>query len=257
MSTVHPFPAQVRSFAAAHAHDLVRDPRSIIALVASFLALIGLLWGVDALVATVSGTPAGVLERGLPLVSSTGSMAIAFMLTTVPLVRHRSTGLLRALSTSPARRDAYLLGHLPIRVGLVVVEAAVIIALAASTVPTRPLSDLVAIAGTILLGGAMLLGFGYLLAARLSNPDIAMQLAYLLPMLALATSGALFPLAVLPEWVAGLFRLLPTTWIVGALEATISHGPQPVPLAVVWSLMAACALVSGLAAARLHRWDVG
>lgn len=257
MSTVHPFPAQVRSFAAAHARDLVRDPRSIIALAASFLALIGLLWGVDALVATASGTPAGVLERGLPLVSSTGLMAIAFMLTTVPLVRHRSTGLLRALSTSPARRDAYLFGHLPIRVGMVVGEAAVIIALAAWTVPTRPLSDLVAVAVTMLLGGAMLLGFGYLLAARLSNPDIAMQLAYLLPMLALATSGALFPLAILPEWVAGLFRLLPTTWIVGALEAIISHGPQTVPLAVVWSLMAACALVSGLAAARLHRWDVG
>ncbi|WP_285028171.1 ABC transporter permease [Plantibacter sp. ME-Dv--P-122b] len=257
MSTTHAFPAQVRSFAAAHAHDLVRDPRSIIALAASFLALIGLLWGVDVLVASASGSPAGVLERGLPLVSSTGSMAIAFMLTTVPLVRHRSTGLLRALSTSPARRDAYLLGHLPIRVGLVVVEAAVIIALAAWTVPTRPFADLVAIAGTILLGGAMLLGFGYLLAARLTNPDIAMQLAYLLPMLALTTSGALFPLAVLPEWVAGLFGLLPTTWIVGALEATISQGPQPVPLAVVWSLMAAFALVSGLAAARLHRWDAG
>lgn len=257
MSTTHAFPAQVRSFAAAHARDLVRDPRSVIALVASFLALIALLWGVDALVATASGAPAGVLERGLPLVSSTGSTAIAFMLTTVPLVRHRSTGLLRALSTSPARRDAYLFGHLPIRVGLVVVEAAVIIALAAWTVPTRPLSDLVAIAGTILLGGAMLLGFGYLLAARLSNPDIAMQLAYLLPMLALATSGALFPLAALPEWVAGLFRLLPTTWIVGALEAIISQGPQPVPLAVVWSLMAACAVVSGLAAARLHRWNAG
>lgn len=257
MSTTHAFPVQVRSFAAAHARDLVRDPRSIIALIASFLALIGLLWGVDVLVATASGSPAGVLERGLPLVSSTGSMAIAFMLTTVPLVRHRSTGLLRALSTSPARRDAYLLGHLPIRVGLVVVEAAVIIALAAWTEPARPFADVVAIAGTILLGGAMLLGIGYLLAARLSNPDVAMQLAYLLPMLALATSGALFPLAVLPEWVAGLFGLLPTTWIVGALEATISQGPQPVPLAVVWSLMAAFALLSGLAAARLHRWDAG
>jgi ABC-2 type transport system permease protein len=255
MSTTRAFPVQLRSFAVTHARDLLRDPRSVIALVASFLALIGLLWGVDALVATASGSPAGVLARGLPLVSSTGLMAIAFMLTTVPLVRHRSTGLLRALSTSPARRDAYLLGHLPIRVGLVVVEAAVIIALAAWTVPTRTFADLVAIAGTILLGGAMLLGFGYLLAARLSNPDVAMQLAYLLPMLALATSGALFPLTILPEWVAGLFRLLPTTWIVGALEAIVSHTRAPVPLAVVWSLMAVCALGSGIAADRLHRWD--
>jgi ABC-2 type transport system permease protein len=100
----------------------------------------------------------------------------------------------------------------------------------------------------------MLLGFGYLLATRLSNPDLAMQLAYLLPMLALVTSGALFPLTVLPEWVAGLFRVLPTTWIVGTLDAILSQTPPPAPLAVMWGLLAACALVAGLAVGRLHRW---
>lgn len=257
MSTAQAFRAQTRAFTTAHARELVRDPRSIVALVASFLGLIVLLWGVDALVAGASGAPAGVLARGLPLVASMGVMAIAFMLTTVPLVRHRSSGLLRTLSTSPARRGAYLLGHLPIRVGMVVAEAAVIVALVAWTTPGRPIPELLAVSGTVLLGGAMLLGFGLLLAARLSNPDVAMQLAYLLPMAALVTSGALFPLAILPDWVAAVFRLVPTTWIVGALDALVSGVPAPLPLAATWGLMAACALGAGLAAVRLHRWDAG
>lgn len=248
------FRSQLRSFTTAHARDLLRDPSSAIILVASFLGLIGLLWGVDAIVAGAGGAPAGVLERGLPLVATTGLMAVAFMLTTVPLVRHRGTGLLRALSTTPARHDAYLLGHLPIRLGVVVGQTVVIVALAAWTSPERPLGDLVAVAVTVLLGGAMLLGFGYLLATRLSNPDVAMQLAYLLPMLALVTSGALFPLSVLPEWAAGIFRVLPTTWIVGTLDAILSQTPPPAPLAVMWGLLAACALVAGLAVGRLHRW---
>ena len=107
---------------------------------------------------------------------------------------------------------------------------------------------------TLLLGAAMLLSLGYLLAARMTNPDIARQLSYLLPMLVLVTSGALFPLEVYPEAVRIAMSALPTTWLVDSIDAQIGGTAPNLPRGVGWSLMGLVAAVVSCAAARLFRW---
>lgn len=249
------FTVQLQAFIKVHTLDLLREPRSTIALLISFLGLIGLLWGVDLLVVAASGTHAGILLGSIPLVAMTGLMTISFMLTTVPLVRHRSAGILRALGTTPAERGAYILGHVPVRAGAILLVSMVLLGIACASSPEFVLRDAANTFITLLLGGAMLLSFGFLFAARLTNLDVAMQLAYLISVAALATSGVFFPLSALPGWVSSIFRLLPTTWLAETLTAALTHSAAPQPFILTWGLMGATTLAASIAAVRLQRWQ--
>lgn len=236
-------------FARVHAREMLRDGRAVAAVGLSFVALLCLFWGVDALVASATTTSPGLLRRGIPLVALTGFMAIAFVLTLVPLVRYRSTGVLSALATTPAKPGSFLIAHAGLRFALVCAEAATLLVLAHAL----GVRHTAALAVTLVLGGAMMLSFGYLLAARLANLDVALQLAYLIPMVALATSGALFPLDVLPAWAAVVFRLLPSTWLVEASQALALNSTGGAPV-TTWVLMVGTTVAVFAAAVWLHRW---
>lgn len=244
--------AQVLPFARMHTRELLRSKRALVALLVSFAALPVLFWGIDILIVEATGSPAGLLRTSLPLIAMTGFMAVAFILTTVQLVTYRSSGVLLQLATTSARRTAFLLGHVPVRAGILALEAIVIIAIAiADGIDTR---DVGILAVTLLLGGAMMLAFGYLLAARMTNPDVALQLSYIIPMIGLFTSGAVFPLEMLPEWITIVFRALPSTWFVNTLSALFANTAPFLPLNVTWALMTLFAAGAAYVAVRSHQW---
>lgn len=244
--------AQVLPFARVHTRELLRNKRALMALLVSFAALPVPFWGIDILIAAATGSPAGLLRKSLPLIAVTGFMAIALILTTVQLVTYRSNGVLLQLATTPARRKAFLLGHVPVRAGILALEAIVIIAIAiADGIDT---GDVGLLAVTLLLGAAMMLAFGYLLAARMTNPDLALQLSYIIPMIALFTSGAVFPLEILPEWITIVFRALPSTWFVDTLSALFANSAPSLPIGVNWALMTLFAAGTAYVAVRSHQW---
>ena len=243
---------QLLSFARAHARELLRDKRAIIAVLVSFAVLIGLLCGIDTLMATTTGARPGLVRLGLPLVAATGFMAVAFTLTTVPLIRYRDSGVLRTLSTTPAHRAAFLLAHAPVRATIVALETLVIVVVALTD--GTPPAKAAPLATTLLLGGAMTLAFGYLLAARSTNLDTAIQLSYIIPMVVLTTSGVLFPLDLLPPPIAQAFRALPTTWLMESLGSLLVGANEHMPLTLSWILMTLVTMTAGYAAARCHRW---
>lgn len=243
---------EFQELAKAHASEVVRDRRTTVAILVSFLAVIGLLGGIDVLITASAGQSPGLLQGSLGLVSITGFMAVALVITTVPLVGYRHRGILRQLSTTPARHTTFLLAHVPVRAGIILAESSIVIALA--LICGLNVKDTMLLAVTLLHGAAMLLSLGYFVAARMTNPDIALQLSYLVPMLVLVTSGALFPLAVYPEAVRIAMSVLPTTWIVDTINAQIGGTEPSLPLGVTWCLLGLITAVFSCAAARLFRW---
>lgn len=109
---------ELREFARTHARELIRDRRAVVAILLSFAFILALLWGMDLLIMAATNRPAHLLQTSLSLVITTGFMAVALVATTVPLVRYRSIGTLRHLSTTPAHRAVFLLGHIPIRAAI-------------------------------------------------------------------------------------------------------------------------------------------
>lgn len=244
---------ELREFAKTHARELIRDRRAVVAILLSFAFVLALLWGIDLLITAATNKPGHLLQTSLSLVVTTGFMAVALVATTVSLVRYRSIGILRQLSTTPARRAAFLLGHVPIRAAIVCAESVIILAAAIAGGLTA--GDAMPLAVTLLIGGAMLLSFGYLLASRMTNIDLALQLAYIVPLIILLTSGALFPLDVYPEPVQVLFHTLPSTWFVDTFNAQI-HGTAPLlPLGVIWASMALITIGIAYVSLRLYRWQ--
>lgn len=244
--------AELREFARTHARELIRDKRATVAILLSFAFILALLWGIDLLIAGATKRPAHLLQASLSLVSTTGFMAVAMVATTVPLVKYRRVGTLRHLSTTPAHRAAFLLGHITIRVAIMGAESIVI--LAAAIGGGLPVEDAIPLAVTLSVGGAMLLSFGYLLASRMTNMDLALQLAYIVPLIVLLTSGALFSLDIYPEPVQKLLQALPSTWFVDTFNSQI-HGSTPMlPLGAMWASMALIAIGSACVSLRLYRW---
>ena len=244
--------AQILPFARVHTRELLRSKRALVALLVSFAALPVLFWGIDILIVAATGGPGGLLRTSLPLIAVTGFMAVALILTTVQLVTYRSNGVLRQLATTPARRTAFLLGHVPVRAGIIALEGIVIIAIAIAD--GIVMGDVGKLAVTLLLGGAMMLAFGYLLAARMTNPDLALQLSYIIPMIALFTSGAVFPLELLPEWITIVFRALPSTWFDNTLSALFANTVPFLPIGANWALMTLFAAGAAYVAIRSHQW---
>lgn len=246
------FVSHLRAFTGTHAREMFRDRRAVVTVAVSFAAFLVLFWGVDLLVSRATGTDADFLLLSLPLLSAIAFMTVAFSLTTVPLVNYRGIGVLRALATTPAHATAFVLGHLPIRAGILGVETIIILAIAAAHGVSLP--NIGALALTLMLGGAMLLSFGYLLATRMSNQDAALQLSYLLPLVVLATSGTTLAENIVPDWLVRVCEALPTTWFIDAAGSILRGSTPGAPLPLLWAGMAVITVAASYATFRMFQW---
>jgi len=247
--------AALRELALAQARMLLRDPRAFVALLLGFAVLLAMFIGVDMLLAVSFGASPGLVRGNLGLIALMGFLAVGLGATAVPLVTQREDGLLRQIGTTPVGRGVFLLTHAPARAVILVAECGVLLMLATPPGAVDAVSVTAAPLGlTLLLGAAMLLALGYLLGARLARSDAVRHLAYLIPMLALVSSGALLPLELFPGPVRILLLALPTTWFVATFDAQLAEADPPLPLGAAWALMAAATVLMWAAAAKLFRW---
>ena len=83
---------------------------------------------------------------------------------------------------------------------------------------------IVALTGCLFLGALLLTALGVLLSTRIKTIQAAMPISQLLIMPMMFLSGSLFPIAVLPEWLAVLTRLNPLTYVVQPMRHfTLDH----------------------------------
>lgn len=162
-----------------------------------------------------------ILQVNLPTVLVTGFMAIAFMGTSVPLVTLRQRGVLRLLGTTPVKRLTFILSQAPIRFALGMTEALIVLSIAWSQNYVESLSVLRLLV-TLLVGLAMLFAFAYLLASRSSNPEVMNQITGFVPLLAIMTSGTVFPLDAFPDVFRYVTYAFPTTWFMQAVSFDVA-----------------------------------
>ena len=197
-----------------------------------------------------------ILRVNLATALVLGIMAIAFMGTSVSLVRLRQRGTLRLFGTTPVKRLAFIVAQQPVRLALAVAEVAVIVAIAWSQGYVEQLAVL-RLGVTLLLGVGMLFSFAFLLAVRSTNEELVAQLCGLIPVVIILTAGTVFPIYGLPGWVQALFDALPTTWFLQAVSADIAGTEPFTSIYLLWAMMAAVGVGVSLLAARLFAWDQG
>ncbi|GAA2784301.1 ABC transporter permease [Saccharopolyspora taberi] len=139
------------------------------------------------------------------------------------LIPDQRSGVLDRMRVSPLSRSALLTGRVLRDTVVVLVQAVVLIVLAAVAFG-MPVSFLSVLLGLVLLGllSAALAGGSYLLALRLTNEYEFAPVVQSLSMPLLLLSGFLIPMDVGPEWLRALSRVNPMTYVVDAERALFS-----------------------------------
>ncbi|MFI1799333.1 ABC transporter permease [Streptomyces sp. NPDC020379] len=202
------------------------------------------------------GKPFDPIRISLPTALLMALMSMAFFGTATPLIALRARGTLRLLGTTPLRRRTFVLAQAPVRLALVAVQLVVLGAIAVG-LGFLPAVDAARVLGTGFLGAVMLFAFGYLVAARMRNAEVANGLLAVLMPLVLFASGLFLPLDLLPSVVRDVSKALPTTYLVDALTHDLTGAPSTYGLTLDWLVLLAGAVLFGGLAARLFSWDQG
>jgi ABC-2 type transport system permease protein len=139
----------------------------------------------------------------------------------VSLVWDREFGFLREMLVAPVSRFAIIAGKCLGGATAATMQSLVLLALAGLVgVPYHPVLVLRLLA-LLFLGAFLLTAMGVLLSARIKQIQAAMPTSQLIIMPMMFLSGALFPIANLPDWLAVLTRLNPLTYVVQPMRGAI------------------------------------
>ncbi|AYY12395.1 ABC transporter [Actinobacteria bacterium YIM 96077] len=139
----------------------------------------------------------------------------------VSLVWDREFGFLREMLVAPVSKFAIIGGKCLGGSTVATLQSVVLLALAGLVgVPYNPML-MIQLLGLLFVGAFMLTALGVLLSARIKQIQTAMPTSQLIIMPMMFLSGALFPMANLPDWLAVLTKLNPLTYVVQPMRAAI------------------------------------
>jgi ABC-2 type transport system permease protein len=154
-----------------------------------------------------------------------GILCIAVMFTAMfsaaSIVWDREFGFLREMMVAPIRRSSIVIGKILGGATVAGIQGALIILLAALVnVPYAPVLILEILALQLLLAFSMT-AFGVMVAVRINQMQAFMGVMQMIVTPMFFISGALFPVAGLPAWLAVLNRVDPITYAVDPMRKVI------------------------------------
>lgn len=191
----------------------------------------------------------GYLEYFYP-----GIIALTLLFTaifsTISVVEDRKGGFLQGVLVAPVPRWGIVLGQALGATALAVFQGMLLLLLApVARIPLRPAAALASVGVMIPLAFSMT-GLGLMLAWRMDSTQGFHAIMNLLLMPMWLLSGAFFPAAGAPVWLAWLIAINPMTYGMTALRQALYSGrPAAVPLLIVMGFGVATLLI----AARLAR----
>jgi ABC-2 type transport system permease protein len=149
------------------------------------------------------------------------SMIQTSMASAGSVVWDREFGFLREMLVAPVRRSSIVIGKVMGGALLATAEGIVLLALAGLVgVPYYPLLML-ALLAEMFLTAFLVTAFGVMVAARIGSMESFLGVMQMAIMPLMFLSGALFPVARLPGWLAALTTLNPLTYAVDPLRRTV------------------------------------
>jgi len=148
----------------------------------------------------------------------------------INVIWERDLGILQKLMATPAPRSALVLGK-AVSAGVRGTSQAVIIYLLALVlgIPIRMQAGaILAVVGFVLLGSALFSTFSLAVACIVKTRERFMGIGQVLTMPLFFASNAIYPLAIMPQWLHVLARINPLSYQVDALRALMVQGGQSI-----------------------------
>jgi ABC-2 type transport system permease protein len=173
----------------------------------------------------------------------------------IAVIWERDLGVVHKLLVSPASRAALVSGK-AVAGGLRAVAQAVIVTLVAWAIGIHLRLDLFAIAsvlGIVVLGSALFATFSLNIACLVRSRERFMGIGQLLTMPLFFASSAIYPVALMPDWLKVVATINPLTYMVDALRSLmIVGGVSERGLAIDFAVLSIALVILVAIATRLY-----
>jgi ABC-2 type transport system permease protein len=170
------------------------------------------------------------------------------------IVDARRKKLMKRLIATPMPRHDYLLSFLLSRLGLLVVEVALLAGFGALVFQVPLRGSLLGLVLLCILGSLSFSAIGLLISSRLQTIEAASGVSNLVMMPMWVLSGVFFSAQRFPAAVQPVIHALPLTALIDALRANMLRGEPLAGLAPQLGVLAVWLLVSFSLALKLFRW---
>ncbi len=254
-NTAHLSPRLTGATAGRVLRQLRHDHRTIGMMLVLPSVLLGLLYLLWKDVPTLPGTP-GIFDRvGLTMLGIF-PFVVMFLVTSIAMLRERTSGTLERLLTTPLARLDLLLGY-GLAFGLAAALQAVVTVGIATTVYDLEVAGSTGLVVLIAVADAVLgVALGLLASAFARTEFQAVQFIPLVIVPQILLSGLLVPVESEPEWLQVVSNVLPLTYAVDALREVMLRGADLASSSVQLDLAvlgAFCLIVIAAATMTLRR----
>ena len=263
--------SELRAIKIVWTRELIRFRKDRIRIVTSLIQPLLFLFVLGVGLQTVSAAGTHGVDLKTFIYPGILCMSVMFtaMFSAASIVWDREFGFLREMMVAPVRRSSIVIGKCLGGATVASLQGLILIVLAGVVhVPYDPLLIL-GVFGLLLLLAFSTTAFGVMVAARIKQMQSFMGVMQMLVMPMFFISGALFPVAGLPAWLAFLNRIDPLTYAVDPMRQLVfSHlelSPQAVAAldpGVTWFgwrvpglLEAAMVLALGLVLLGIAIWE--
>jgi ABC-2 type transport system permease protein len=170
------------------------------------------------------------------------------------IVDARRKKLMKRLIATPMPRHDYLLSFLLSRLGLLVVEVALLAGFGALVFQVPLRGSLLSLALLCIVGSLSFSAIGLLIASRLQTIEAASGVSNLVMMPMWVLSGVFFSAQRFPAAVQPVIHVLPLTALIDALRANMLQGQPLASLAPQLGILTVWLVLSFSLALKLFRW---
>jgi ABC-2 type transport system permease protein len=173
----------------------------------------------------------------------------------IPLVADREKLILKRLAATPLRRWQLVGSNVLMRLLIALAQTAIIVAVGTQAFGVSIVGSLLMTLGFVMLGAMTFLALGYVIASFASTEDSANAMTSIIQFPMMFLSGSFFQINQMPDFLQGIARVIPLTYLSDALRQVMVGGAAFAPLWMCALILVAwLAVCFGIAAAKF-RWQ--
>jgi ABC-2 type transport system permease protein len=173
----------------------------------------------------------------------------------VPLVEQREKRILKRLSATPLKRWTLVGSNVLMRLLVAIFQAIVVLGAGAILFNVTILGSIAMVAFLVLLGAAVFIAIGYVVASFAPTEESANTMTSLLQFPLMFLSGIFFPFEILPGFLKTIGMAMPLTYLGDAMRQVMVNGTAIAPLGVDLAILGGWLVVCLGISARFFRWQ--
>ena len=173
----------------------------------------------------------------------------------IPLVADRVKLILKRLAATPLRRWQLVGSNVLMRLLIALIQAVIIVAVGVLAFDVEIVGSFLMTGLFIALGAMAFLALGYVIASFAKTEDSANGMTSVVQFPMMFLSGTFFPLDQMPDFLQGIARVIPLTYLSDALRQVMVGGAAFAPLWLCAAVLVAWLVVCFGIAAWKFRWQ--